>query len=133
MIVLCSIIAFFIGAEVEYQLNKAIKQKTDKKARYIWKKEDGTEIEITDLTKFNYSIYNVENITSFKNKVYISNYEESNFNEYFNNIAKNVAITLEQVSKNDGYGEYTVEPTVINNKKRNNRSQRITCCIQKRN
>lgn len=45
LIVLCSIIAFFVGAEVEYQLNKSIKQKTDKKARYIWKKEDGTEIE----------------------------------------------------------------------------------------
>ena len=45
MIVLCSIIAFFVGAEVEYQLNKAIKQKTDKKTRYVWKREDGTEIE----------------------------------------------------------------------------------------
>ena len=84
---------------------------------FDYKTEDGTEIEITDLTKFTYSIYNVENITSFKNKVYISNYEESNFNEDFNNIAKNVEITLEQVSKNDGYGDYTVEPTVINNKK----------------
>lgn len=42
------------------------------------------EINIDDLLQTNYEIFNVKNITYFKNKEYISNYQESNFNELVN-------------------------------------------------
>lgn len=38
------------------------------------------EANIDDLTKTTYEIYNVGNVSSFKNKLYISNYIESDFN-----------------------------------------------------
>lgn len=41
--------------------------------------EDAEEIEVTDLTNITYQLYNVENVTYFKNKQYISNYNETNF------------------------------------------------------
>ena len=38
------------------------------------------EINIDDMLDSTYQIYNVKNITNFKNKIYISNYKESNIN-----------------------------------------------------
>ena len=43
--------------------------------------EDIQETNIDDLLEPTYEIYNVKNITSYKNKLYISNYEESNLNK----------------------------------------------------
>ena len=42
--------------------------------------EDIEEANIDDMLLSTYELYNVKNITSFKNKLYISNYKESNFN-----------------------------------------------------
>lgn len=39
------------------------------------------EINVTDLINPVFGLYNVKNVTSFKNKLYISNYIESNYNE----------------------------------------------------
>lgn len=39
--------------------------------------DDVTEVSIEELTEPTYEIYNVKNVTAFKNKLYISNYEES--------------------------------------------------------
>ena len=38
------------------------------------------ELDVKDLLESPYNIYNVRNLTAFKNKLYISNYIESNFN-----------------------------------------------------
>ena len=42
--------------------------------------ENVEEIDIYDLEKVTYELYNVGNVTPFKNKLYISNYIESDFN-----------------------------------------------------
>lgn len=42
--------------------------------------EDVEEANIDDLLETTYELYNVRNVTAFKNKLYISNYIESNFN-----------------------------------------------------
>ena len=42
--------------------------------------EDVSETNIDDLLETTYELYNVRNVTAFKNKLYISNYIESNFN-----------------------------------------------------
>lgn len=49
------------------------------------------ETNIDDLLAVTYELYNVGNITSFKNKLYISNYIETNFN---NEIYKNIVNKL---------------------------------------
>ena len=46
--------------------------------------ENVEEANIDDLLKTTYELYNVKNITAFKNKLYISNYKESNFNNNIN-------------------------------------------------
>lgn len=74
---------------------------------FDYESNDVEEIEIADLTKTTYQLYNVGNITSFKNKVYISNYTESNFNdinlqEYANKIGINIELEEDKV----GYGGY---------------------------
>ncbi len=42
--------------------------------------ENIEETNIDDLLKVTYELYNVRNVTAFKNKLYISNYKETNFN-----------------------------------------------------
>ena len=42
--------------------------------------ENVEETNIDELLKVTYELYNVRNITAFKNKLYISNYKETNFN-----------------------------------------------------
>ena len=46
--------------------------------------ENVEETNIDDLLKTTYELYNVKNITAFKNKLYISNYKETNFNYNIN-------------------------------------------------
>lgn len=46
--------------------------------------ENVEEANIDDLLKTTYELYNVKNITAFKNKLYISNYKETNFNNDIN-------------------------------------------------
>ena len=51
--------------------------------------EDVEEINIDDILETTYELYNVRNITSFKNKLYISNYIESDLNPLDINSLKN--------------------------------------------
>lgn len=44
MIIICCILTFFIGAELENQLNKKSKNYSDKNAKYVWKRDDGSEV-----------------------------------------------------------------------------------------
>ena len=46
--------------------------------------ENVEEANIDDLLKTTYELYNIKNVTAFKNKLYISNYKESNFNDNIN-------------------------------------------------
>ena len=52
------------------------------------------EANIDELLANTYELYNVGNITNFKNKLYISNYRESNFNPDLSNINLSSLITL---------------------------------------
>lgn len=52
------------------------------------------EANIDELLANTYELYNVGNITNFKNKLYISNYRESNFNPDLSNIKLSSLITL---------------------------------------
>lgn len=61
---------------------------------FEYSQEDIEEINIDDLLKVNYDLFNVGNIAYFKNKLYISNYKETDFNENLDNYAKRVNIKL---------------------------------------
>ena len=56
--------------------------------------EDVKEANIDDLLETTYELYNVRNVTAFKNKLYISNYIESNFNpDGLNDLANCISLT----------------------------------------
>jgi len=55
------------------------------------------EIDIRDLLESPYSLYNVKNVTSFKNKLYISNYKESDFNPDFRAYASSVQVSFDEI------------------------------------
>lgn len=82
---------------------------------FDYRGEDAVEIEVIDLLKSTYQLYNVGNITSFKNKLYISNYTESNFNENLNKYAKNIDIELNFEKSKPGYGNYIIITENIGN------------------
>lgn len=48
---------------------------------FDYNKTDIEEINIDDLLKVNYNVFNVGNVAQHKNKLYISNYTETDFNE----------------------------------------------------
>lgn len=76
---------------------------------------DSEEIEITDFTKPTYQIYNVKNITNFKNKLYISNYIESDFNENLQEYADKIIIEeKENTHTSENYGDYIVTKSATN-------------------
>ena len=54
--------------------------------------EQVTDADIDELLATTYDIYNVRNITSFKNKLYISNYIESNINENVDKVSKALSV-----------------------------------------
>ena len=54
--------------------------------------EQVTDTDIDELLATTYEIYNVRNITSFKNKLYISNYIESNINENVDKISSPISV-----------------------------------------
>lgn len=58
---------------------------------FDYDKDAITEINIDDLLKASYELFNVKNIAYFKDKLYISNYKESNFNP---DLTNNVTCTL---------------------------------------
>lgn len=57
------------------------------------------EIAIEDLLESTYELYNVRNVTSFKNQLYISNYKETDFNPSELDQANNaISVSVEHVS-----------------------------------
>ena len=84
---------------------------------FDYKDSDSYDIEVSDLTKPTYQLYNVGNVTSFKNKLYISNYKETNFN-YSNlqSVANDIQIELKQVEAPSGYAGNEKITSTINGK-----------------
>lgn len=81
---------------------------------FDYKAEDATEIETADLLKVSYGLYNVGNIASFKNKLYISNYTESNFNDVsLQEYANKIDISLEIQSGGNSYSGHELITTTI--------------------
>lgn len=80
----------------------------DSKIYFEYNKEDIEEINIDDLLKVNYDIFNVGNIASYKNRLYISNYEETDFNEDLGNYARqiNIKFKIADILVNSGYNYY---------------------------
>lgn len=60
-----------------------------------------TEINIDDLLRSVYEICNVKNITYFKNKLYIANYEESNVNEDLSSYVRDINCEIVQEELNE--------------------------------
>lgn len=84
--------------------------------------EQVTDADIDELLATTYEIYNVRNITSFKNKLYISNYVESNINENVDAISEPIVIGYNH-SDNNGSDNVSYrnmkldnKPLVFNNK-----------------
>ncbi len=72
-----------------------------KNINFDYKAGDAEELEVTDFLKSTYGLYNVSNITTFKNKLYISNYTETEFNDP--NLQKTAdAINIEFKQKQGG-------------------------------
>ena len=62
------------------------------KTRIYFDYESIEEANIDDLLETTYELYNVRNITAFKNKLYISNYIESNFNPNLTELVNKISI-----------------------------------------
>lgn len=78
---------------------------------------DAYEIEVIDLLKSAYQLYDVGNITSFKNKLYVANYKETDFNENHQDLANQIGIEITDQSATSGYGGNTIIERTINRKK----------------
>lgn len=84
---------------------------------FDYKSSDAIEIEPTDLLKSTYGLYNVGNITSFKNKLYISNYTESEFNDKnLQTYADNIEINIKTKKGGNTYDNNLIVPATIGNK-----------------
>lgn len=85
--------------------------------KFDYRAYDAEEIEITDLTRPTFALYNVGNITSFKNKLYIANYTETNFNEDLQDNANDIQIELDEVGTSPGYSIYSVSTIRVGSKR----------------
>ena len=64
--------------------------------------EDIKDANIDDLLESTYELYNVRNVTSFKNKLYISNYVESDFNPSVGTtLASKINVGIDKVNGED--------------------------------
>lgn len=75
---------------------------------------DAYEIEIIDILKTAYQIYDVGNVVSFKNKLYLSNYKETDFNKDFQDIANKVGIEIITETSDSGYGDNGIVTSTVN-------------------
>lgn len=91
------------------------------KIYFDFKEEDIEEIDVTDFTKTTYQLYNVGNITNFKNKLYISNYTETDFNDNnpdLKKAANAIKINIKETDKQEGkitYAGYEADTYNIDN------------------
>ena len=63
---------------------------------FDYDKNSMQEEDIDELLKVTYNLYNVKNVTYFKNKLYITNYKETDFNPQLQQYAKNIKVSLVQ-------------------------------------
>lgn len=77
---------------------------------FSYKEEDIKEISIEEITDITYDLYNVGNITSYRNKLYVSNYTETDFNRSGNVNAK-ILLNYETADFEDDF-----EGTIILNR-----------------
>ena len=84
--------------------------------KFDYRAYDAKEIEVTELTRSTFALYNVGNITSFKNKLYIANYTVTNFNEDLQSNANAIKISLSEVKATIGYSTYPVNTIRIGSK-----------------
>lgn len=63
-----------------FNISNFVNNPSDNQNLIYFDYENITETNIDDLLETTYELYNVRNVTSFKNKLYISNYKETNFN-----------------------------------------------------
>lgn len=85
---------------------------------FDYESKDAYEIEVIDLIKTSYQIYDVGNITSFKNKLYISNYKETNFNETnLQEYANKIGITCKTYNAQPTYAGCDVLNATVQGKK----------------
>lgn len=70
---------------------------------FVYNHENAEEIEVSELLESSFQLYNVGNITLFKNKAYVSNYKETDFNDTdIETLAKdNVVINIVEKSADD--------------------------------
>lgn len=66
---------------------------------FDYKASEAEEVEITDFTKPIFNVYNVGNVCSFKNKLYISNYKETDFNQKLQEYADKVKLDIHYVNQ----------------------------------
>lgn len=77
---------------------------------------DAYEIEVIDLLKSAYQLYDVGNITSFKNRLYVANYKETDFNENHQDLANQIGIQITDQSATSGYDNYPIIERTLNGK-----------------
>lgn len=78
---------------------------------FSYKEEDIKEISIEEITDITYDLYNVGNITSYRNKLYASNYTETDFNRNIYVTGK-IKLESESIDYNDTY-EGVITPNII--------------------
>ena len=84
---------------------------------FDYKAEDAEEIELADFLKSTYGLYNVGNITTFKNKLYISNYTETEFNDRnLQTIADKVTIIIGSQQGGNTYAGNPILTSTIGSK-----------------
>lgn len=84
---------------------------------FDYKAEDAEEIEISDFLKSTYGLYNVGNITTFKNKLYISNYTETEFNDKnLQEVADKVDITIKSQQGGNTYAGNPILTSTVGSK-----------------
>lgn len=77
---------------------------------------DAYEIEVIALLKSAYQLYDVGNITSFKNRLYVANYKETDFNENLQDKANEIGIEITDQSATSGYDGYPIMERTLNGK-----------------
>ena len=77
---------------------------------FSYEQTDIEEYDIDEMMKPLFELYNVKNVTTFKNKIYVSNYKETNFNPIFtNNNNGNVTYQTKQIA---AHYEALTNPTI---------------------
>lgn len=77
---------------------------------------DAYEIEVIDLLKSAYQLYDVGNIASFKNRLYVANYKETDFNEDLQDKANEIGIEIIDQNSISGYDGYPIIERNVNGK-----------------